>query len=63
MDDQPLRVVEGEEFRKLINYIRYDTNIPSADTLRRELDANFSIVKECVRQELQASVPLLVSKI
>jgi hypothetical protein len=63
MDDQPLLVVERQEFRKLINYLRYDTNIPSDDTLRRELDINFSTMKERVRRQLQASFPLLVSKI
>ena len=55
MDDQPLVVVEGQEFRDMINYVRYDTSSPSADTLRRELDTNFTITKGQVRKELQVS--------
>jgi hypothetical protein len=55
MDDQPLVVVEGQEFRDMINYVRYDTSSPSADTLRRDLDTNFSITKGQVRKELQVS--------
>ena len=50
MDDQPLVVVEGQEFRDMINYVRYDTSSPSADTLRRDLDTNFSITKGQVRK-------------
>lgn len=55
MDDQLLVVVEGQEFRDMINYVQYDTSSPSADTLRRDLNTNFSITKGQVRKELQVS--------
>lgn len=59
MDDQPLVAVEGQEFKDMVNYLRHDTTLPSADTLRRDLDTNFSVMKGLVRQELQVSVSLL----
>lgn len=54
-DDQPFIVIEGQEFKNMIKYLWSDVNIPSANTLRRDLKVNFEQVKEKVRQELQVS--------
>jgi hypothetical protein len=55
VDNQPLVVTEGQEFQNLMSYLRAGTNSPSADTLRRDLDTNFVLIMEKVRQKLQVS--------
>jgi len=55
MDDQPLIVTERREFQEIINYLRAGTTPPTADTIRRDLNTNFTLTKEQVRKELQVS--------
>jgi hypothetical protein len=53
MDDQPFITVQNEVFRNMITYLRSDINIPSSETIRRDLNETFAKVKELVRKELQ----------
>ncbi len=39
----------------MITYLWPSVNIPSANTLRRDLSINFEHVKEKIRQELQVN--------
>jgi flagellar basal body rod protein FlgB len=39
----------------MVTFIRPGTHIPSADTLRRDITANFKATKENFQQELQVS--------
>lgn len=54
-DDQPFTVIENEEFGELIKYLWPDANIPTADTIRNDLNVNFTKVKIQVRETLQVS--------
>ena len=54
-DDQPFVTVEKEEFCEIIKYLWPGAIIPTADTLRSDLNSNFSIVKTQVRETLQVS--------
>lgn len=54
-DDQPFVVIEKEEFGELIKYLWSDTNIPTADTIRNDLNVNFTKVKTQVQETLQVS--------
>lgn len=54
-NDQPFNVTENQEFEDMLTFIRPGIQIPSADTLRRDLDDNFNIAKNIVRQELQVN--------
>jgi hypothetical protein len=55
IDDQPFIAVEKQEFNEMILYLCPEVKIPSADTLRRDLSANFNQMKEQVRHKLQVS--------
>ena len=55
MDDQPLIVTERQEFQDVMNYLRASTTPLTADTIRRDLNVNFTSTKEQVRKELQVS--------
>ena len=54
IDNQPFTVVEKQEFNEMMLYLCPEVNIPSADTLRRDLSANFEQMKEQVHK-LQVS--------
>jgi len=54
-DDQPFVATEKKEFKNMITYLWPSVNIPSANTLRRDLSINFEHVKEKIRQELQVN--------
>jgi len=54
-DDQPFAVVEKQKFNEMMQYLCPEVNIPSADTLRRDLDINFKQMKEQIRHKLQVS--------
>jgi hypothetical protein len=47
--------VEKQEFNEMILYLCPEVKILSADTLRRDLSANFNQMKEQVRHKLQVS--------
>ncbi|GES98582.1 zinc finger BED domain-containing protein RICESLEEPER 2-like [Rhizophagus clarus] len=51
--DQPFIVVESQEFYEMILCLNPTANIPSADTLRRNLNANFEYIKGTVQRTLQ----------
>ena len=55
IDNQPFTVVEKQEFNEMMLYLCPEVNIPLADTLRRDLSANFEQMKEQVRHKLQVS--------
>ncbi|CAB5211348.1 unnamed protein product [Rhizophagus irregularis] len=52
-DDQPFITIECQEFKNMVKYLWPSVNVPSANTLRRDLSANFEQVKDKVRLELQ----------
>ena len=54
-DDQPFVAIEKEEFCEIIKYLWSDANIPIADTLRNDLNSNFTKVKTQVQETLQVS--------
>jgi hypothetical protein len=54
-DDQAFVAVEKDEFREMIKYLWSDVKIPSADTLRNDLNINFAKVKTQVCEILQVS--------
>ncbi|CAI2186836.1 334_t:CDS:2, partial [Funneliformis geosporum] len=53
IDDQPFTVIEEKKFIDMLTYLKFDLNLSSADTLRRDLDANFIQIKDNVYQKLQ----------
>ncbi|CAG8744427.1 12616_t:CDS:2 [Rhizophagus irregularis] len=55
-DDQPFITIECQEFKNMVKYLWPSVNVPSANTLRRDLSANFEQVKDKVRLELQVSI-------
>ena len=54
-DDQPFVAIEKEEFHEIIKYLWADANIPTADTIRSDLNINFTKVKAHVKEILQVS--------
>ncbi|GBC27451.2 zinc finger BED domain-containing protein RICESLEEPER 2-like [Rhizophagus irregularis DAOM 181602=DAOM 197198] len=58
-DDQPFITIECQEFKNMVKYLWPSINVPSANTLRRDLSANFEQVKDKVRLELQETPGLL----
>ena len=44
--DQPFTAVEDDGFQDMIKFIRPGIQIPSADTLRRDLTNNFKSVRD-----------------
>ncbi|CAB5382552.1 unnamed protein product [Rhizophagus irregularis] len=58
-DDQPFITIECQEFKNMVKYLWPSVNVPSANTLRRDLSANFEQVKDKVRLELQETPGLL----
>ena len=44
-DDQPFVAIEKEEFRELIEYLWSDAKIPTADTIRSDLNITFTKAK------------------
>ena len=59
IDDQPFTVIEGEKFIDMLTYLKFDLNLPSADTIRCDLDANFIQIKDNVYQKLQVNILLI----
>jgi hypothetical protein len=55
VNDQPFNVVENNEFKEILTFLRPGINIPSADTVRRDLSENYKISKDVFRQELQVN--------
>jgi len=55
VNDQPFNVVENNEFKEMLTFLRPGINIPSADIVRRDLSENYRISKEVFRQELQVN--------
>ena len=43
----------------MLTYLKFDLNLPSADTIRRDLDANFIQIKDNVYQKLQVNILLI----
>ena len=60
MDDQPFTTVENNEFCDMVLYLQPNADIPSADTLRRDLDIKFEQVKEQIKQKLQVIIILVI---
>lgn len=54
-DDQPFVVIEKEEFREILRYLWPSVNIPTADTIRSDLNVNFTKVKAHVKETLLVS--------
>ena len=54
-DDQPFVTIEKEEFREIIKYLWPDASIPTADTIRSDLNTNFTKLKTHVKETLQVS--------
>ncbi|RGB41013.1 hypothetical protein C1646_618872, partial [Rhizophagus diaphanus] len=54
-NDQPFNMTKNREFRDMMTFIRPGMYIPSADTIRRDLDENFKISKDVFRQQLQVN--------
>jgi hypothetical protein len=54
-NDQPFNVTENREFQDMMTFIRPGMHIPSADTVRRDLDENFKTAKTVFRQQLQVN--------
>jgi len=48
-------VTENKEFKDMLTFIRPGIQIPSADTLRRDLNENFNSAKDIFRQVLQVN--------
>jgi hypothetical protein len=48
-------VVENEEFCEIIKYSQPEINIPTADTIRNDLNTYFTKVKIQVKDTLQVS--------
>jgi len=40
----------------MLTYLKFDLNLPSADTLRRDLDTNFVQIKDSLFQKLQVNI-------
>ena len=55
VNDQPFNVVENNEFKEMLTFLRPGINIPFADTVRQDLSENYRISKEVFRQELQVN--------
>ena len=55
VNDQTFNVVENNEFKEMLTFFRPGINIPSADTVRRDLSENYRISKEVFRQKLQVN--------
>jgi hypothetical protein len=43
-------VVENKEFKDMVTFIRPETQIPSANTVRRDLATNFKNVKKSFKK-------------
>jgi len=48
-------VTENKEFKDMLTFIRPGIQIPSVDTLRRDLNENFNSAKDIFRQVLQVN--------
>ena len=55
MNDQPFTIVERVKFVNMIKFVCPSIQVPSADTLRRDLSRDYEETKEKVRKELQVS--------
>jgi hypothetical protein len=53
VDDQPFTVVERVEFIDMMKFACPSIQVPSADTLRRDISQDYKETKEKVRKELQ----------
>ena len=48
-------MTENKEFKDMLTFIKPGIQIPSADTLRRDLNENFNSAKDIFRQALQVN--------
>lgn len=55
VNDQPFNVIENKEFREMVAFIQPGIKIPSADTLKRDLNECFKSAKANFQKELQVS--------
>jgi hypothetical protein len=55
MDDQPFLAVERKQFVDMLKFIHPSLQIPSSDTLRRNISCDFQETKNIIRRELQVS--------
>jgi hypothetical protein len=55
VNDQPFNIVENNEFKEMLTFLRPGINIPSADTVHRDLSENYKISKDVFQQELQVN--------
>lgn len=62
MDDQPFTTIEQNEFKNMVLYLRPNTNIPSADTIRRDLNIKFDKIKIQIYEKLQVIVIIIYLK-
>lgn len=56
MDDQPFLTVERKEFVDLLKFLHPSLQIPSSDTLKRDISKDFQQTREIIRQELQVNL-------
>ena len=55
MGDHPFLSVESEEFRNMLLLLRKDIQIPSADTLKKDIINTFNDGFKKIRHNLQVS--------
>jgi hypothetical protein len=51
--DQPFTLVEDEDFRALLQLLKYDIAVPSASTIRREIDKVYGVEIARVADQLR----------
>ena len=59
-NDQPFNVVEDEDFRELMTFVRSGIHIPSADTIKNDLNDNYNASKEIFKRELQVNSFIII---
>ena len=55
INDQPFNVTENKEFKNMMKFIRPGIQIPSADTVKRDLIKSFKNAKEIFQKKLQVN--------
>ena len=55
VNDQPFNVIKNNEFKEMLIFLWPGINIPSPDTVHRDLSENYKISKDVFRQELQVN--------
>ena len=62
MDDQPFTTIENDKFHDMILYLQPNVDLPSADTMRRDLDIKFTQIKTQIHQKLQVIIIINYNK-